>query len=129
MLAGLALGLQGASAAYSWWRSRDQASQQRAETAESLRRFEEESKRRLSTARAAGAASGIEFESGSIQDSLAKMSAEFGRQAEWIRTAGDRKASSTEMAGNFGLVGDLGGALFGYGNANNWWRDAPSVTK
>jgi hypothetical protein len=124
MLAGLALGLQGASAAYSWWNSREQAKQQRRETDEAVRRFDGEFQQRLGAARAAGAASGIEFESVSLKTHLAGMQDEFAREVQWMREAGASGAKATERAGDFGLVGDLGAAVFGYGNANNWWRGA-----
>jgi hypothetical protein len=122
MLAGIALGLQGASAAYSWWNSREQARQQRRETDEAVRRFEADAEKRLSGARAAGAASGIEFESSSLQTHLTVMRDELAREAAWMRENGATVSGATERAGDFQLVGDLGGALFSYGNANNWWR-------
>ncbi len=84
----MALGLT-VSAAGSWWLNRDRARMQRAETDEAVRRFTAEGEKRLGMARAAGAASGVEFESGSLQTYLGEMAAELRRQVEWMRKSGD----------------------------------------
>lgn len=117
-----AAGIQAASSVGSWWLSRDRARLQRRETDEQLRRFNAEAEQRLGMARAAGAASGVEFESESLQNYLDSMSTEFRRQAEWMRRAGYRGARITEQAGNFGLVSDLGSSMIRFGQSNNWWR-------
>lgn len=117
-----ALGVGAASAAGSWWLSRERSRLQRAETDEQLRRFDAEAEKRLGMARAAGAASGVEFESGSLQTYLGEMAAELRRQVEWMRKAGYAGARITDQAGTFGLVSDLGSSLFRFGQSNNWWR-------
>jgi hypothetical protein len=100
----------------------EQADQQRAETAEQVRRFNLLSRRTTSEATAAGNASGITSDSGSLTKYLAEMSAEFGRQADWMRAAGEQRADNTEMSALFGMAGDLGGSLFKFGASNNWFR-------
>lgn len=125
MLPALALGVGVAGAAASWWNRRDQARQQRAETREQVRRFELDAARTVGLARARGAASGVEFESRSLQDHLSAMTEEFRRQALWMRETGYRSASITDEAAGFGLVADLGSSVIGLGNANNWWRRPP----
>jgi hypothetical protein len=118
--AGLGLNAIGALAAY---RGRDeQARQMRAETDEELRRFKLQSAGRVGMARAAGAASGIEFESGSLQNYLSAMTTEFARQADWMKRAGYQRAAAGKSAAGFGLVSDLGSSLFNFGAANNWWK-------
>jgi hypothetical protein len=125
MFPALALGVGVAGAAASWWNRRDQADLQRAETREAVRRFERDAARTVGLARARGAASGVEFESRSLQDHLSAMTEEFRRQAQWMRESGYRGAATTDRAAGFGLVADLGSSLIGFGNANNWWRRPP----
>lgn len=100
----------------------DQADQQRAETAEQVRRFNLLAHRTESLATAEGNASGITSDSGSLTKYLSDMTAEFGRQADWMKTTGEQRAENTEMSALFGMAGDLGGSLFKFGAANNWFR-------
>jgi hypothetical protein len=110
----------------SYFGRQDQARLMRRETDEQVRRFEAGAEQRIGMARAAGAASGIEFESRSLQDHLGAMTEEFRRQAQWMREPGYRQARGTDQASTFGLIGDLGGAMLGFGAANNWWRGTPT---
>lgn len=123
--AAAALGIQAGSSLVSFLGAGNQARQQRLETKEQVRRLRLQQEATLSTARAAGAASGVEFGSESLQLYLGAMDAEFRRQADWMKKAGYKRAATTEQAGALGFVSDLGGALFQYGAANNWWRKTP----
>jgi hypothetical protein len=118
----LSLGVSAAGAAASWWNRQQQADAQRDELEEALRRARAEKERVLGETRARGAASGVEFESASLQRYVGDMSAEFDRRIEWLRSSGMRAASLTGRAANMGLVTDLGGSLFQYGQSNNWWK-------
>jgi hypothetical protein len=120
--AAASLGLSAIEAGASFLGRQEQARQMRRETDEEVRRFQRQADFRLGAARAAGAASGIEFESRSLQDYLGDMTSEFQRQAQWMRDAGYRKAAGVDQASTFGLVSDLGGSMFSFGAANNWWR-------
>ncbi len=94
----------------------------RAQTEEQLRRTKLQQEQQLGYAQAAGAASGVEYDSPSLQLHLASMSAEFQRQRDWLAKTGAQQAGDISSAGTAGLVGDLGGTLFSFGKANNWWR-------
>lgn len=124
--AAAALGASAVGAAARYFGGQDSARLMRRETDEEVRRFQLEAGRRVSTARAEGAASGVAFDSNSLQTYLADMSAEFEREAQWMRDSGYARARGVDQASTVGLVGDLGGAMFQYGAANNWWRK-PSV--
>jgi hypothetical protein len=125
MLPALALGVMAASAARSWWSGHQQADEQRRVTDEQLRRMRLDQERVLGTARARGAASGIEYESGSLQTLLAGMESEFARQRAWAKRAGYQNAAMTNQAAGFNFIADLGQSLTQYGQANNWWRTSP----
>ena len=119
----LAGGLAGA--AYGWWNSSQQSAEQRRVLNEQLRRQKMQQAQVLGTATARGAASGIEFESASLQGLLSEMQAEFDRQNAWTRRSGMAAANATDAAGKFNFVADLGSSLFRFGGANNWWRSPP----
>jgi hypothetical protein len=102
--------------------ARRQSDLQRAETDEAVRRFSAQSRTRISEGRALGAASGIESDSTSITSHLTRMTTEFDRQAEWMKSAGYAGADITKQASDVRYAGDVAGALFQFGAANNWWR-------
>lgn len=104
----------------------DQADQQRKETAENVRRFQLLKTRTESEATAMGNASGITSDSGSLTKYLGDMSAEFGKQMNWMRQAGNAKADSTEASALFGGLSSFGSSMFSYGASNNWFR-SPSI--
>ncbi len=124
---GIGLGFSAVGAAASWWNRQEQARRQRDESEEVLRRTRAQHEQVLGEATAQGAASGVEFESGSLQQYLATMRDEFSRQEQWLARAGARQADATSTAANLGLLTDLGGAFFQYGRDSNWWKK-PSVT-
>lgn len=117
---GAGVGLLGGLSRY--FGSQEQARRMRAQTDEQIRRMRAQQDQQLGLARAAGAASGIEFESPSLQLHLDNMSAEFQRQRDWLAKTGAQGSSDVSSAGTFGLISDLGGSLYGFGKANNWWR-------
>jgi hypothetical protein len=104
-----------------------QASQQRAETAEQVRRFLLLKRRTESETEALGNASGITSDSGSLTKYLSDMNAEFTKQASWMYQAGANKANATEISSLFGGMKDFGSSMFQYGSANNWFRK-PTIT-
>lgn len=100
----------------------DQADQQRAQTREQLRRFTLAANRTKSLAAAQAGASGIEGDSASLTKYMADMSAEFSRQSDWMQQAGDRQASATEFSSIFHGLSNFGSSVFGFGQANNWFK-------
>lgn len=121
-----AAALQGASSIASLNASQEQGRMMRRETDEELRRTTLANQQRLGAARAAGAASGVEFESKSLQDYLSAMDTEFRREQDWMRKAGTFRARQVEAAGVWSLVGGLGGSAMSYGASNNWWQSSKS---
>lgn len=121
---GISLGLGALSAGTSWFARQSEAKALRAQTEEQVRRMQARNAQTLGQGTAAGAASGVEFDSGSLQSHLSAMSEEFRRQEDLVRQAGMASADATSLAGSLGLVTDLGGALFKYGSDNNWFRTA-----
>lgn len=119
---GIALGVGALSAGASWFNRREQADLMRRQTDEEVRRLRVSQAQKLSAVDAAGAASGIELDSSSLQAHTSAMSAEFDRQAEWMRRAGYAGARATDTAANFGAISDFGGALFQYGANSNWFK-------
>jgi hypothetical protein len=122
----LPLALSAISAGASLISAFGQSSAQRRQTDEQVRRMQAQAAQTVGTTQAAGAASGIEFDSNSLQAHLAAMKAEFERQATWTRRAGYAAADATAISGVLGAGGDLGGSLFRFGAANNWFK-TPTV--
>jgi hypothetical protein len=100
----------------------DQADQQRKETAEQVRRFQYVRDRTQSEATAVGMASGITEDSGSLTKYLADMSKEFGRQTNWMKEAGENRASATETSAYLGMMSNMAGSAFQFGQSNNWFQ-------
>ena len=115
-----------ASAAYSWFNSSLQASAQRDQAREQDRRLKLQHAQQLGGGLAAGNASGIEADSGSLNAHLSAMTQEFKRQEQWALDAGMTGSAGTQTAGNLGLVTDLGGAFFKYADSQNWFK-TPSL--
>lgn len=117
---GAGVGLLGG--VFSYLGKQSQAQAMRAQAEEELRRRKMADAQTLGQATAAGAASGIEFESGSLQNYLGSMRAEMQRQQEWQRRAGAANASNVSTAATLGLVTDFAGTLDSYARSNNYWR-------
>jgi hypothetical protein len=116
------LGSTALKAGLSFFSSRDAADRQRRETDEAVRRLKVSQDRTLGDTTARGAASGIEFGSESLSTYLRQMSAEFEKEATWMRKSGYQEAGATEKAGTYGLLGDLGGGIFKFGAMNGWYK-------
>lgn len=124
--AAAAAGVGIAGSAASWWLGNKAVDAQRDTAMEEERRREKERAYVLGEAKARGAASGVEFESGSIQRYLADMTTEFGRQHQWAVDQADRGASIGKDANLLGAATGIGSSLFGYGKASNWFQSSPS---
>lgn len=122
--ASFGLGLAGAGA--SWWLGEKAADQQRADSAEQVRRFRAQHAQVLGETTARGAASGIEFESQGLQRYLSDMSTEFARQEEWMRRAGERQAAATSLGAKLGFLTGAAGSFNQFAAANNWWQAPPT---
>lgn len=104
----------------------DAAAQKRRETAEAVRRLRIHNERVLGQAKLAGASSGVEYESASLQTYLTTMANEFRAEESWMMKAGLKGASAMEQAAGFGAVADIGSSIFQFGSANNWFQ-TPTV--
>jgi hypothetical protein len=104
----------------------DQADAQRRETAEQVRRFSLLSSRTYSRAQAAGGASGMTADSGSLTKYLADMSSEFTKQIDWMHQAGNSRADATEFSALASGLSGFGQSIFKFGAANNWFQ-TPTV--
>ncbi len=124
--AGASAGLGVVKGLSSFFGARSQARELRRQTRETVRRMQADNNATLGEARvAAGASSGLTYESTSLQDWLTAMDTEFTRQEQDTLRTGMRSARSMERAATWGLIGDLGGTMLQYGAANNWWREKP----
>ncbi len=101
--------------------ARVQARLARVETDEAVRRFWAGGMARLSSARAIGAASGIEADSSSLSTYLDAMTKEMTRQGDWMRDAGYAGIDITKQAANARFVGDIGSTVFDFAKSMNWW--------
>jgi hypothetical protein len=101
----------------------DAAGQKRREVDEAVRRLRLQNERTLGLAKLAGASSGQEFESASLQTYLATMSGEFTRQQNWMKVAGASEADAMKSAAGFNAFTDVASSLFQFGSANNWFRE------
>jgi hypothetical protein len=109
---------------FSYLGKQNQADAMRRQQAEELRRKKLQDAQVLGQATAAGAASGVEFDSSSLQGYLGTMKSEMGRQLAWQAAAGSDNASNVDTASMFGLITDLGSTLNGYAKDNRYWRGA-----
>lgn len=121
--AGLGVGL--AKTGFSLFSGLEAADRKRAAAREAARRLRLEHDYTLGAARAAGAASGIEFESASLQTYLTTMTDEFRRQEDFNLKAGLDEASAMETAAGFNAFTDTVGSLFSFGQSNNWFKTPP----
>lgn len=104
----------------------DQADLMRQETAEQVRRFTMYARHQEGAATAAGAESGITSDSHSLTKYLSDMTAEFTRQADWMKQSGNRAADLQDSSTLFNALSSFGGSLFSYGQSNSWFR-SPTI--
>lgn len=117
---GAGLGLVGG--VFSYLGKQSQVAAMRAQAEEELRRRKMQDAQVLGQATAAGAASGVDFESTSLQSYLGSMQAEMKRQQEWQRKSAATNAGNMSTASTVGLFTDMGGTLSSFAKANNYWR-------
>jgi hypothetical protein len=101
---------------------RKAADLQMLETREAVRRLQLSAGQAISTARARGAASGIEADSSVLTTYLHAMQSELERQVDWTMKAGAASARLARKGVNARFMGDVSQALYGFGAANNWWQ-------
>ena len=121
----VSLGLGVGGSMSKWFGTHAQADAVREQTAEQVRRQRGEQQQRMGQAEVAAGASGAEFSSSSLQQHLTDMRTEMQRQLLWTQRAGTRQADSMETAAPLNFLSDVGGSLFSFGAANNWWRKTP----
>jgi hypothetical protein len=112
-----------------WWLGNQAVDAARDAALEEERRREKERDFVLGETRARAGASGIEFDSGSIQSYLADMTAEFARQHSWAVAQANRAASLGKTANTLGLASGIGSALFGYSKSTNWFQSSPTAVR
>lgn len=117
---GAGLGL--ASGVIKYFGSQEQAAAMRRQAEEEARRQTLQNAQTYGGAVGTAGASGAELDSNSLQGYLGAMREEMKRQVEWARRAGSTNASNVASAGAFNLGTDIGGTLFNYAKANNYWR-------
>ena len=110
------------SGIFSYLGSQEQARAMRRKAAEELRRKQLQDAQVLGQATAVGAASGVEFDSSSLQGYLGEMRAEMLRQQEWQRASGETNAGNVSQAGTIGLISNLGSTFSSFAKDNNHWR-------
>jgi hypothetical protein len=116
-------GAAGAGASWLFGRAGDR--QRRREVDEAVRRFQAEADQTMGSARATGAALGVETDSRSLTTFLSAMDEELRRQADWMRETGATESRLSSQAGVLDLASGIGGALFQFGQAKNWWQKPP----
>lgn len=122
-LTALSAGVSVAGSVANYFGRQEQARRLRAETDEQLRRMKLANDRKLTDTRAAVGASGIIADgTGSMGYHLDAMTNEMRAEAEWAKKTGYQQATDLSKAANFGLLTDIGGAMFQFGSANNWWK-------
>lgn len=121
------LGLGILKAGYSYSAGMKAADQRKEGVLEAARRLRLENDYTLGAARAAGAASGVEYESASIQTYLGTMEREMRLQENLNTKAGLDEVSAMETAAKFNIFTDSVGSIFSFGKANNWFK-TPSIT-
>ncbi len=125
---GAAAGLGTVGALSSFFGKKSQASEMRRQARERLRGEQATDNATLGKARvAAGASSGVAFESTSLQDWISAMDAEFTRTEQFTYRTGMKAAAATDRAAAWGLIGDLGSTFTSFASANNWFRSAPTT--
>jgi hypothetical protein len=110
-----AIGMTAASAANSYFGGQEAARRRRRLIDEQARRIRMQHDRTISLAQATGAASGIEYESQSLQTALNTMTSEFRSQEDLFRKTGYQEAKDVEQAGMWNAFGDIAGGLFALG--------------
>lgn len=118
---GAGIGLASGIAKYLGSRATSQAMV--AQSAEELRRKKLRDASVLGETQAAGAASGVEYDSTSLQNYLTAMQTEMTRQQEYMRRSGATNAGNVAAAGGFGLVTDIASSMSTLAKQNNYWRE------
>lgn len=102
------------------------ADRKRQETEEAVRRMKLRQEQYLGTATARAAASGVEFDSSSIQTYLTGMADEFRRESEWALKNGMQQASDITTGAFLSAGAGLAQAGFGFAASQNWFQ-SPSL--
>lgn len=95
--------------------AREAERRRRAIIDEQARRLQAEHDRTISLAQASGAASGIEYDSGSLQTALTTMTNEFRAQEDLFRKTGYQEIADANTADGWNAFGDLMGGVFSTG--------------
>lgn len=122
MLPALALGVGLVNAGLSIKSGLDAASLKRQAAREAARRLKLSHDQVIGEATARGAASGVEFESSSLQTYLSTMTNEFRWQESYALKASMEEANALERSALWGGLGDAAGSMFSYGAQNNWFK-------
>lgn len=98
------------------------AERRRAETAEAVRRMKLRQEQYFGVATSRAAASGVEFDSESIQTYLTGMADEFRRESEWALKNGMQQASDIQTGAILQAGAGLAQAGFGFAASQNWFQ-------
>jgi hypothetical protein len=114
-VAGGILGLAGGNAA---------AAAKKRQAEEAIRRLRIHNAQVLGEAGVGVASSGVDQGSASLQTYLTDMTAEMKRQLDWTRKTGSTDAAQVQQTATFGAMTDIAGAVFKFGQQNNWWQSS-----
>ena len=110
----------------SLWGELDGSAQRKRETEEAVRRMKARQAQYLGVATSRAAASGVEFDSSSIQTYLTGMADEFRRESEWAMKNGMRIADAETSASWLGAGAGLAKAGVDFAQSQNWFQ-SPSL--
>jgi hypothetical protein len=110
----------------SLWGELDGSNQRRRETEEAVRRMKLRQEQYFGNAVARSAASGVEFDSSTIQTYLTGMADEFRRESEWAMKNGMRIADAESTTAWLGAGAGLAKAGADFAQSQNWFQ-SPSL--
>jgi hypothetical protein len=105
------------------------ARMKRLQVDEEVRRFDAQAEQQTGIAEAIGAASGVDFQSESLQKYLSDMTSEFRRQSSWLKEAGyaeadaiNKSAGLTRDSTALKTITDIGSSLFQFSKDMDWFK-------
>lgn len=93
---------------------------------EQIRRQQAETAQVLGQGEAAAGASGLEVTAGSsMATHLATMAEQFRKNHDWAAKQAAIGKGLQDQAASVNFLSTIGGSLFNFAQAKNWWQDAP----
>ena len=117
------MGLGMMNALGTMWSGFAAADQVKKKNDEEIRRQLEQGKQQIGRAAAVGAASGVEFNSASLQAYLGNMSEQFAKHAMWQKEASNATQADILFSAGASSITDFAKAAHTDAQANNWWQE------